>query len=401
MPLNSNLLGKYSRRFNKIDIAEMLVLLSVLLTWIDFIPRAIALWNYPVQYFDPKLAAAIWPPAIAGKAGVILFIIAGVSLIANWLSPRWLPLITAISFTQFTAIYWSHFASASHGSHLPILCLWLFAIFRLSKRRYFELWLLSLQVVVGLMFASAAYYKWTESGFYWTDGFEMQRRIFESYGIDGRWIPPWTKLLIQNKLLAHLAGIGELACQTVCFPALLLSLRWPRFRFLACFSAFFAAVGIHLGMTLYNYQFLPLCLIFPIYRQAAIPKLRLSPYTIALLIIPIISARISFVPNDGSLSRNVFPFANYNMFSPSGYPLEAERIKVRDTESLDFVQRDFFMLFGSATMDKKLEKFARAHRLEPEDIKTVYYDFRRFQSEPVGFKPVFEGDSPNLESVND
>lgn len=395
------MLSQFNLRFNKIQTTELLVLSSVLLTWIDFIPRAIALWNYPAQHFDPIVAATIWPPEIAGKAGVILFILAGVSLITNWLLPRWLPLITAISFTQFTAIYWSYFAWESHGSQLPILCLWSFAIFRLSKRRYFDIWLLSLQILVGLMFASAAYFKWTASGLYWADGLEMQYRIFGSYSVDGRWIPPWTKLLLESKLLAHLAGMSELTCQTLCFPSLLISLRWPRFRFLACFFALFAAAGIHLGMMLFFYQFLPLGLVFLVYRKVAIPKLRFSPYVLAILIIPIISARIAFIPN-GALSRDAFPFAHYSMFSTSGYPLEVKRLRVLDdTRSLDFVQREFFLLFGPMALNDRTKAIARAHRLDPQEIATMNYNLLRFQREPMGFKPVRENDSPALAPVKD
>ncbi|MCP4741904.1 MAG: hypothetical protein GY871_06695, partial [Actinomycetales bacterium] len=51
-------------------IAEALVLMAVGLTWLDHLPRAMALRLYPSDLIDPLPLASIWPSGQVGTIGV-------------------------------------------------------------------------------------------------------------------------------------------------------------------------------------------------------------------------------------------------------------------------------------------------------------------------------------------
>lgn len=68
-------------------IAEVLVLLAAGLTWVDYLPRAIALRTYPLDLIDPLPLAAPWPTGHVGAVGVFCFCLTGILLLFAWARP--------------------------------------------------------------------------------------------------------------------------------------------------------------------------------------------------------------------------------------------------------------------------------------------------------------------------
>ena len=66
-------------------VAEALVLMAAGLTWLDHLPRALALRLYPADLIDPLPLASIWPSSHVGTIGVISFWSTGVFLLLAWM----------------------------------------------------------------------------------------------------------------------------------------------------------------------------------------------------------------------------------------------------------------------------------------------------------------------------
>ena len=212
-------------RDRRVFLVELLVGLSVAFTWLDFLPRAIAVSGYPLDIYKPILLASLWPTSMAHGLAVCFFWLSGLGIAILWINSRWATLLTAFFFTQFVCIYWSFFPSASHGANLPLLSLWLLAIYRFDGKRLGFAFVFSIQLLVAIMLASSASFKWRHSGFYWTDGLEMHRRIFSSYAHDGRPTAFFTEILVRSTSLARAAGVIELLCQTATLPLMVISAR--------------------------------------------------------------------------------------------------------------------------------------------------------------------------------
>ena len=369
-------------------IAEALVLMAAGLTWLDHLPRALALRLYPADLIDPLPLASIWPSGHVGTIGVISFWSTGIFLLLAWMRPRWIVAAAALSFTIFLSIFWSWFPKASHGANLPVLALWALGVHRLGGRSMPGVFVLSVQLMLGLMFTSAAGWKWLSSGFYWTDGIQMQRRMFLDLAHTGR--PPTLlgSTLLWSPVMARIAGMIELVAQSLALPAVLLAMWRPRWRLIATAPALVAAAGVHIGMGIYNLQFLPLSLVMLI--QPNRPILRRPPglEAVTLAAIVIVFAAAATSPRSFS-KRHLYPFVDYPMFSSPRMPNEAERLRVPGMEDLDFVQAEFFFLpVGRERLSDRTKRMASAHGLDPALLEEVTYHFDDFIADPRSLRIV-------------
>ena len=378
-PKNSCSGTEQTNRNRQVLVVEFLVGLSCAFTWLDFLPRAIAVSGYPLDIYDPILLASLWPASMARGIAVFFFWISGLGIAVLWINSRWAALLTAFFFTEFVCIYWSFFPSASHGANLPLLSLWLMAIYKFDSTRLGFAFVFSVQLLVAIMLASAAIFKWRNSGFYWTDGLEMHRRIFKSYAHDGRPTAFFTEILMRSPSAARAAGVIELLCQTATLPLMLIAARWPKIRYLSGSSAVVAVSGIHFGMQLFFFQFVPLALaLFVPLKSTPTRNLKTPLFVImaALLVTDVIVSVWNW-----NWMRDAFPLASNPMYSTSGYPEEVTRLRHPRPEELDFVQREFFLLFAHRSMSADLDQIAIAHRLNPDELKWCTFDIESFRED--------------------
>ncbi len=369
-------------------IAEALVLMAVGLTWLDHLPRAMALRLYPSDLIDPLPLASIWPSGHVGTIGVISFWSTGVFLLLAWMRPRWLVAAAALSFTIFLSIFWSWFPKASHGANLPVLALWALGVHRLGGRSMPGVFVLSVQLMLGLMFTSAAGWKWLASGFYWTDGIQMQRRLFLDLAHTGR-PPTWLgATLLWSPAIARIAGVIELVAQSLALPAVFLAIWRPRWRLIATTPVLVASMGVHFGVGIYNLQFIPLALVMLI--QPGRPIFRRPPgfEAATLAVIVGVVAVAAALPRSFS-KRHLYPFVDYPMFSSPEMPTEARRLRVPRMEELDLVQSEFFVLpTGWERLSDRTKRMASAHGLDPALLEEVTYHFDDFIADPRSLRIV-------------
>ena len=363
-------------------IAEALVLVAVGLAWLDYLPRAFALRLYPSDLIDPLPLASFWPSDHVGTVGVVCFWFTGGSLLFAWAHPRWIVAAAALSFTIFLSIFWSWFPKASHGANLPVLALWALGVHRIGGRSMPGVFVLSVQLMLGLMFTTAAGWKWLDSGFYWTDGIQMQRRLFLDLAHTGR-PPTWLgATLLGSPAIAMIAGVIELVAQSLALPVVLLAMWRPRWRLIATAPALVAAVGVHLGVGIYNLQFIPLALVMLIQPSRPILRRPQGFEAAALATIVVVVAVVAALPRSLP-KRDFYPFADYPMFSSPEMPTEARRLRVPGMDELDFVQLEFFFLpTGWERLSQRTKRMASAHGLDSTLLEEVTYHFSDFIADP-------------------
>ena len=290
--------------------------------------------------------------------------------------------LAATNFTVFLSIFWSWFPAASHGANLPVLALWALGVHRLGGRSMPGCFVLSVQLMLGAMFTTAAGWKWLASGFYWTDGIQMQRRVFLDLAHSGR-PPTWLgATLLWSPAIARIAGVIELTAQSLALPAVLLAMWRPRCRLIATAPALVAATGVHIGMGIYNLQFIPLALVMLI--QPGRPIIRRPPgfEAAALAAIVIVFAVVAALPRSLS-KRHLYPFVDYPMFSFPQMPTEARRLRVTGMDQLDFVQSEFFILPTAwEPLSDRTRRMGLAHGLDPKSLVEVTYHFDDFMADP-------------------
>ena len=321
----------------------------------------------------------MWPVAVAAKLAPAFFWFSGLGIALLWIRNPWLTLLTTFFFTQFVCIYWSFFPSASHGANLPLLALWLLAVHRFDRKQRDDAFVFAIQILVAITLASAASFKWRNSGFYWTDGLEMQRRIFSSYAVDGRRPFLFVDMLMNSTALSRAAGVVELLSQTAILPLVLLSAFWSRLRYVSGAAAVIAVAGINVGMQLFFYQFIPLALALFVPLQSF--SLRPSGTPMVWLMIAVLGfdAFVSF--KHWGWMRNVFPVASNPMFSKSGYPEFVQRLRHPQPQDLDFVQREFFILFAGRNLTDDVRQIAIAHGLDPDQLQRCSFNIEMFRDD--------------------
>jgi hypothetical protein len=383
----------FSKRFLKQDnAAPVLILFSSTLLWMDSLPRAMAVVDYPVWLYDPVFLNQWIPGEFACKFAIACFCTAMVGFIIALKSLRWGCMIVTVNLVLFLSIYWSFFPQYSHGGTLTLVCAITTSIFLLFPKGHQTstrpVYICTIQVIIALMFASAAYYKLNEPGWTWCDGFEIQKRVFASYSADGRSYSFIAKAIMENTVLGQFAGILELFTQTAVLPLLVLSL-WYRKARIPCFAcAILASLGIHVGMKLFLFEFLPLLGILLI--PSSIPRNFIPQKPTQWLAMPCLAliacanAFISFQDKERVI-RKAYPLSNYTMFS-STFPEENLRWRLKTQKELSAVQKEFFLLFSTYIKwpRRDLDAFARAHEIDPEELQPHLFQLSNWMDTKQG-----------------
>ena len=351
------------------DTAFLLLWCSLILSWMDFLPRALAFSRYPLEFYSPMGVAWLVPASGVPFWGSFFYWMTPLGLLGMNLWPRLSFAFGTGCFLIFVSIYWSLLGLYCHGTPVVFVsCFVAIAATAFAKPKDTSFVAIAVKVTFSLMFASSSYYKWKASGLSWIEPQMMSCRVFCSYSVDGRTIPLLSQAMVYSPLLASFLGFVELITQTLAFPLVTLSLFKPKLKYLR-YAAFTACLlcssGIHFGMNLFFYQFLPLCFIVLLPTNTPFSKAHFSTkWCVAtiwlLMILPTFTVGIE---------NKIFPFAAYPMFSDPSYGRSYTRLRLQNRPK-DFVQREFFLLFGARHRDEQVLEYARAHRIEISELKS-------------------------------